>query len=56
MRRRKYENKRRKGDNNMCKMKKKEEIPWRSGGSAPSRTVGDGRGAAHDATSSVIVS
>lgn len=48
--------KRVKSEKEMCKMKKKEEIPRSSGGSARGRTVGDGRGAAHDATSSITVS
>lgn len=44
-----------KGKNKMSKMKKR-EIPRSSGGSVQGRTVGDGRGAAHDATSSITVS
>lgn len=43
------------GENKMSKMKKR-EIPRSSGGSVQGRTVGDGRGAAHDATSSITVS
>lgn len=49
-------NRRVKSEKEMYMMKKKEEIPRSSGGSARGRTVGDGRGAAHDATSSITVS
>ena len=41
---------------NKVKKKKMCEIPRSSGGSARGRTVGDGGGAAHDATSSITVS